>query len=187
MIEAQVVYNNVTNLFNLIFNGEILSTSRYFRHWDYHQKRGSLPKSVTKHGITSFVLVGFTEDNPPNIPVKAPAIIEPAPVEAVSLDIGECEQCKEAGFNWFGTSINPLAKKRGRPRKVKKADGITVHKMEDDEISVNHLSISELDAINRNFKMFLKSMNNRDAISEVAIKFQLSYKQTYKIIESLTV
>lgn len=185
MIEAQVVYNNVTNLFNLIFNGEILSTSRYFRHWDYHQKRGSLPKSVTKHGITSFVLVGFTEDNPPNIPAKAPVITEPAPVEIVSLDIDE--QFTEPAFNWFGVSINPNAKKRGRPRKVKKTDGIVVHKMEDDEITPSHLSISDLDAINRNFKMFLKSMNDHEAISEVALKFKLSYKQTYKIIESLAV
>jgi len=169
-MEAQVVFNSITELFDLILeiNGlkETVSSSKNYGHWQYHFNRGTLAKSVAKHGITSFMYLGFVPSDPPPTNDLQP----PSPPPSVET-------------NWFETQMlsQTGAKKRGRPRKyLPKMTGVIVHKIEDED-QCRELDSADKEAIERNFKMFIKSMNTREALSEVALKFHIPYRQAYDI------
>jgi hypothetical protein len=173
-MEAQVVFNALTSLFDLIIeiNGskQTLSSSKSYGHWQYHFNRGTLSKSVAKYGVNSFVYVGFTPDAPP--PTKA---LQPYPAAP------EVEET-----SWFATkSISECSnKKRGRPRKhVPNVTGVIIHNM-DNEQPRKEITSVERETIERNFKMFIKSMDSQEALSELMFKFQLPYKLAYDIVES---
>ena len=175
-MEAQVVFNSVTKLFDLILeiNGvkELVSTSKNYGHWQYHFNRGTLSKAVVKYGIKTFIYVGFTPNDPPPTNEVKPFVPPPLNVEA----------------NWFETqSLTSLeVKKRGRPRKyLPKMSGVTVHKFNDDESAAfRMINPVDREVINRNFKMFMKSMDLKEALGEIALKFQIPYKQAYEIVSS---
>ena len=175
-MEAQVVFNSITKLFDLILeiNGvkEVVSNSKNYGHWQYHFNRGTLSKAVAKYGITSFVYSGFTPNDPP--PTNEPKPFPQAPINVET--------------SWFESQSNngEEAKKRGRPRKyLPKTTGVTVHKFSDDEPAFKLINPIDREVIERNFKMFKKSMEVREALEELALKFQIPYKQAYEIVNDL--
>ena len=176
-MEATVVLNSITKLYDLIveINGvkELVSTSKNYGHWQYHFNRGTLAKAVAKYGITSFVYIGFSPTDPPPSNEIQPFVAAPLNVET----------------NWFETQSLGAeeVKKRGRPRKyLPKMTGVTVHKFSDDESAAFRL-IDPIgrEVIERNFKMFIKSMDLKESLEELALKFQIPYKQAYEIVEKL--
>jgi hypothetical protein len=178
-MEGQVVFNFITKLFDLIveINGqkETISTSKNFGHWQYHLNRGTLSKAVAKYGITRFVYVGFTPNEPP--PSNEPL---PAPQPLVHPDTPTAWFCTQSLFD-------TVVKNRGRPRKyLPKVAGVTVHKMSDSEPTpFRSVSIKERGDIERHFKVFKRTMSNNEALSEIAQKFHVPYKQAYQIVLEL--
>lgn len=172
-MEGQVVFNSITKLFDLMIeiNGvkETISTSKNFGHWQYHFNRGTLPKAVAKHGVTKFVYVGFTPNEP------TPSSEPPPPPPPVQV----------SEISWFCTSplVGHAAKKRGRPRKyLPKVSGVIVHKMSDSEPPFRLITIKDRNDIERNFQAFKRSMPNQEALQEIVAKFQVPYKQAYEIV-----
>ena len=149
-------------------------------------RSGTLAKSVAKHDITSFVYLGFIPSDPP--PTNEPQPQAPSP---------------QVETNWFETQLICKAgnKKRGRPRKyLPKVNGVTVHKIEDIEADQifcptvvscreylaqhQHVCSKINSCIERNFKMFLKTMDVREALEELSLKFHLQYKQAYELVSN---
>lgn len=173
-MEAQVVFNSITKLFDLILeiNGikEVVSTSKNYGHWQYHFNRGTLAKAIAKYNIKTFVYVGFTPSEPPP-----------------SNEVQQASPPPEVETSWFETQSLSVftAKKRGRPRKyLPKISGVIVHKVGDDEPAYKMTTPADREVIERNFKMFIKSMDTKEALEELTLKFQIPYKQAYEIVES---
>ena len=171
-MEAQVVFNSVTNLFDLVLeiNGvkETVSTSKSYGHWQYHFNRGTLAKGLAKYNIKTFAYIGFTPDKPP-------------PTNETKV-----QALQEAESSWFETKALSLtvSKKRGRPRKfLPNVIGVSVHKLGDHEPAVKPETIDRA-AVERNFKMFIRTMDVKEALDEIMLKFKIPYKQAYDIVGS---
>lgn len=174
-MEARVILNTTTKLYDLVIKLDgidtVLSTSKNFGHFQYHYNRGTLSKALTKHGITTFVYDGFTPSDSP--PTNEPQVLE--------------SQTPNVEASWFETQslVKFGAKKRGRPRKyVPKIIGVTVHKFSDEEPCAKAITVFDREAIERNFKMFMKTMEPKEALDEICLKFEIPYKQAYELVGS---
>ena len=166
--------NTVTELYDLIIeiNGlkTVVSTSKSYGHWQYHFNRGTLAKGLVKHGIDSFVYVGFSPTD--NQPTKDSAKTAPLEVQAA----------------WFQTNMlcKQEVRKRGRPRKqLPPASGTILHKFDEEEPAFKLITPIEREVIERNFKMFLKSMDLKESIEEIALKFEIPYKQAFELVKNI--
>lgn len=179
-MEAQVIYNSDTCLYDLVIKinnqPEKISTSKNYGHWQYHLNRGTLSKSIARYGITEFVYLGFTPDTPRTSPLP----LHPAP------PIAKVASCT---LSWFVTQpiIEDTKKQRGRPRKYfPQQDGVKVHKVSDNEqLHFRMLSMTEKNDIERTFKQFKKTMCIREALDEICLKFNLTYKHAYEALKEL--
>ena len=164
-MEATVELNPGTKLYDLIVNGQTISTSKNYGHWQYHLNRGSLSKAIAKFNITSFVYVGFE-----------PKPDEPKP-EPVALP------------SWFGTSMsgNSGDRKRGRPRKyVPGMTGVAVHKISDEEPPFRILRPKDKIEIQQSFQTLVKiGKKNQEALEYVSKQFYIPYRQAYEAVEDV--
>lgn len=172
-MEAQVVFNPSNGLFDLVIEidgiKKVLSTSKSYGHWQYHFNRGTLSKSLSQYKIDSFVYVGFVPS------VKTPKEV---PVSNSPLNVQA---------SWFESQMisTPEVKKRGRPRKhFEKTTGSVLHKFDDEEVGFKLINALEREVIERNFKMFIKTMDLKEALEELALKFQIPYKQAFELTQN---
>ena len=62
VIPNRLLFEKNVPYFELVVNGNIVAHSKNWGHWNYHLKRGSLPKKLQTFGIEEFKYVGFVPE-----------------------------------------------------------------------------------------------------------------------------
>jgi len=55
-VHATVCYNKNTQKYDLLLSGVVVSSSKHPDYWEYHQRRGDLPKKIAALGIKEYIL-----------------------------------------------------------------------------------------------------------------------------------
>lgn len=163
--EAHIYLNVALQKYELRINDEVISASKHRDYWEYHQRRGDLPKAFAKYYFTKFTY----HDQPATVSklsksfdTSLASLLEPMYL----MDVCEPE---------------PTVKKPGRPKRVTMPDDPTIHRLSDNDPTEKALSPQDRYIIRQDFHRLteLDGMTLTKALNQLADEWGISYRQAY--------
>jgi len=194
-LEGIVRHDITNNAYVLIVDGKVVSKSKHPDYWEYHQRRGDLPKAIINLNVIRFIQVAC------GCAVK------------VFNEVSDCLTCKIyhkpdqeirefkplktylpsllsiLGFGEPQVQEQPEKRKRGRPKKLPQTvsaeavPGMKENHLSDDEPKKRSFTKLEIIKMKQEHQRMIDTGDSsKEALIELTKKYRIDYKHAYELV-----